>query len=277
MKKNNNSSSHFSSFVILITTLALIILLGISTKGFRDWSFGFTTEEQPGTSLPGSSIPGSSTPGTSLPGSSQPGTSLPGTSSEPTKPDPEPVIKEYKVEAEECTLTTATSQDSMPWASNGHFVGGFSEGASISFTTSSSEATKAIFEITLANTSTEAINLSTLTNFLVVNETAVTFSEAAVVAAPTQEEINAINNQYPEHGFVASYGVFKTISIEIDLVNGNNTIVLNGPGNFNFDYFNIKTTAKLISVLNTPVDSVDENWSPLNTINTITKGEIYNG
>lgn len=274
MKKNNNSSSHFSSFVILITTLALIILLGISTKGFRDWSFGFTTEE-PNTSLPSSSLPGSSTPGTSLPGSSQPGTSLPGTSSEPTKPDPEPVIKEYKVEAEECTLNIATSQDSMPWASNGHFVGGFSEGASISFTTSSSEATKATFEIVLANITTEDINLSSLTNFLVVNETAVTFPEASVVAAPTQEEITALNNQYPEQTPITAYGVFKTISVEIDLLEGNNTISLNGPGNFNFDYFNLKTTANLITVLNKPVD--EANWSALNTINTITKGEVYNG
>lgn len=232
-----------TSGVIIILSVALLATL---TDGYRDWSFGnSSSQEDSKTSLPGTSIPTTSNPGSSF---------------EPIKPEPN--INTYKIEAEECNLNVATSQNSMPWASKGYFVGGFSEGASISFEINSSEIAKAKFEIVLANTSKENISLSSLTNFLVINGVAYNFNETAVIFAPTEEEISTLNNQYPDQTFITSYGVFKTIFLEIDLVKDTNSFVLNGPGNFNFDYFNLETTANLIAVLNAPVEG--KNWSAFN-------------
>ena len=83
-KKTNKSGSSWAVPFVIATT-ALVALLGFTTKGYTDWTFGITNEETPTTEevptteeLPGTS---EELPGTSeeLPGTSE---ELPGTSEE---------------------------------------------------------------------------------------------------------------------------------------------------------------------------------------------------
>jgi len=136
---------------------------------------------------------------------------------------------------------TATKQNSLPWASNEFFVGGFRNGSSITFTFTAEKAVRGSLEIDLANITEENILLSSIENFLVLNDEVLVFTEQ-VVSVPTAEEIQVLATEYPEQSMVARYGVFKTISINIELKEGVNTFVLNGKDNtFNVDYFNLKT------------------------------------
>lgn len=243
--------SKLTGGLLTLSLIALIGLLGFTTKGFQDWTFGGLIPEKP-ISSSSSENPGSISSGTSseistssIPGSSEapttsqnPSTSSVSTSSETPE---EPVVQEYKVEAEECTLVTATKQNSLPWASNEFFVEGFGTSSSISFTFTAEKAVRGSLEIALANITEQDILLSSIENFLVLNDEALVFTEQ-VVEAPTSEEIQALATEYPEQSMVARYGVFKTISIDIELKEGVNTFVLNGKDNtFNVDYFNVKT------------------------------------
>lgn len=273
--------SKFTGGLLTLSLIALIALLGFTTKGFQDWTFGGLIPDKPISSSssenPGSIIPSTSSsenPVTSSSSSSSsetpvtsenPTTSVStssGTLEEPiTPPEEDPIIHETKIEAEECTLVTATKQNSLPWASNEFFVGGFGTGSSITFTFTAEKAVRGSLEIALANITEENILLSSIENFLVLNDEALVFTEQTV-EAPTAEEIQALATEYPEQAMLVKHGVFKTISIDIELKEGNNTVVLNGKNNtFNVDYFNFKTTAKLQFVAEEPVDNLE--WGPM--------------
>ena len=253
--------SKLTGGLLTLSLIALIALLGFTTKGFQDWTFGGLIPDKPISSSSSEETPGSISSGTSseistsssIPGSSSetpttsenPTTSVStssGTLEEPiTPPEEEPIIHETKIEAEDCTLVTATKQNSLPWASNGFFVEGFGTGSSITFTFTAEKAVRGSLEIALANITEQDILLSSIENFLVLNDEALVFTEQ-VVEAPTSEEIQALATEYPEQAMLVKYGVFKTISIDIELKEGNNTVVLNGKDNtFNVDYFNVKT------------------------------------